>query len=199
MITQAIARYLAAPLLRVMPAVVLIALFVVEPAHARGSCSTQAVEDVEIFTPDLEAPLSGASVLCVTHRGLRGSMRVNGVTPGYAYTVWWVYIDKPGGCNGFAECLATFFGEDPLAVFGRMDSGVARRSRIWFSDRLDDMQVRSGSQVWMLMFGHLAADDEDLRQRARQLLTPEDPGAGAPHLGVAARGYPAAIAIYEID
>jgi hypothetical protein len=60
------------------------------------------------------------------------------------------------------------------------------------------MVVSSGSQVWMLMFGHLAADFNDRRQLARQLLTPEDPGAGFPHLGVAARGYPAAIAIYEI-
>ena len=180
-------------------AVLVLALgFAAGPAEAE-SCFSAEVEDVEFFTPDLEAPLSGDSRLCVADNGLKGDMRVAGLTPGYAYTVWWVYLDQPGGCSGFLECIVTFFGVDPLAVFGRMDSAVApRNGKTKFSDRLDDMIVGSGSQVWLFMFGHGPADDTDLRQRARQLLTPEDPSAGFPHLGVAFRGYPAAVAIHEI-
>lgn len=49
------------------------------------------------------------------------------------------------------------------------------------------------------MFGHGAADTNDKRQLARQLLTPEDPGAGVPHLGIEGRpfGYPAGVVVVE--
>lgn len=174
------------------------------PQAAAEDCYEAAVQDIDFFAM-IEAPLSGDSRLCVADNGLKGDLRVAGLTEGFAYTVWWVYIDQPGGCSGFFDCIGTFFldsdpdPDGPLAVFGRMDSGVGdKNGKIKFSDRLDDMVVGSGSQVWMLMFGHGPADYTDLRQLARQLLTPEDPGAGYPHVGVDPRGYPAAVAIYEM-
>ncbi|MEL6448585.1 MAG: hypothetical protein AAFQ62_11610 [Pseudomonadota bacterium] len=170
--------------------------------------------------------LSGRGSVCATNSGLYSNMNVRGLTPGFAYTVWWVYIDRPASCAGvrltpdnspvpFPEperyagsCgLADFFtpsasgqGLDPLAVFSRMDSAVARNSgRTWFSGDLRGLNPAPGSQVWLFVFGHGAADTNDKRQLARQLLTPEDPGAGVPHLGIEGRpfGYPAGVVVLD--
>ena len=168
--------------------------------------------------------LSGRGKVCATPRGLFSHMRVHGLTPGHAYTVWWVYIDDPSSCAGITltpensevpfpeplnyagSCgLADFFTPDtsgerlnPLAVFGRMDSAVAsNKSRTRFSGDLRGLVSSPGSQVWLFIFGHGPADTTDGRQLARQLLTPEDPGAGAPHLGIEGHhfGYPAGVVV----
>jgi len=63
------------------------------------------------------------------------------------------------------------------------------------------MKPSSGSQIWLLMFGHGAADFSDGRHLARQLLTPEDPLAGAPYLGIVGgpTGFPVAITVHIIE
>ena len=133
--------------------------------------------------PDIEASL------CITQRGIKSQMRVKNLEPRHAYTVWWVYFDDPGKCDIPFECGLGDFelgmpNADPVVVLGRMDSGVAsRRGRLRFGDFLDDMQPSSGSQVWLVVFGHGPADYSDGRQLARQLLTPEDPGLGLPSPG----------------
>lgn len=171
--------------------------------------------------------LKGGGVVCATSRGLWSQMQVRGLTPGNAYTVWWVYIDDPASCAGvrltpensevpFSEpagyagaCgLADFFTPDaggghldPLAVFGRMDSVIAGQGkRTWFWGDLRGMTPSQGSQVWLFLFGHGPADADDKRQLARQLLTPEDPGTGSPHLGIEGRpfGYPAGVVVVDI-
>ena len=43
--------------------------------------------------------------------------------------------------------------------------------------------MKCGAQIWMLIFGHSADDRGDGRHLARQLLTPEAPAFGVPHLG----------------
>ena len=168
--------------------------------------------------------LSGRGTVCAVRSGLWSSLAVHGLTAGHAYTVWWVYIDRPASCAGvrltpenapvpFPEpenyagmCgLADFFtpspsgqGLDPLAVFGRMDSAIASHAgRTWFSGDLRGLDPSPGSQVWLFVFGHGPADAYDNRQLARQLLTPEDPGAGVPHLGIEGRpfGYPAGVVV----
>lgn len=170
--------------------------------------------------------LSGRGKVCASGDGLWSTMKVRGLTPGNAYTVWWVYIDDPASCAGVSltpdtaavpfpepegyagHCgLADFFtpnqagdGLDPLAVFGRMDSVVAKpQRRTWFSGDLRGLSPAQGSQVWMFIFGHGPADQGDKRQLARQLLTPEDPTSGAPHLGIEGRpyGYPAGVLVAD--
>lgn len=148
------------------------------------------------------------------------------LAPGNAYTVWWVYIDDPASCANFplpspdvipfpetedyaGPCgLADFFTPDPseeflnpLAVFGRMDSVIAAHKRkTRFAGDLRGFTPSSGSQVWMFLFGHGPADESDKRQLARQLLTPEDPSSGVPHLGIEGRphGYPAGVVVFDI-
>ena len=90
---------------------------------------------------------------------------------------------------------------NPLVVYGRMDSVVAdRRRKIRFAGDVRSFSPSPGSQVWMFVFGHGPADTTDKRQLARQLLTPEDPLSGVPHLGIAGRpfGYPAAVVVIDI-
>jgi hypothetical protein len=170
--------------------------------------------------------LTGRGTLCTTDNGMWSTLKVRGMTPGNAYTVWWVYVDDPESCANFplpvpdaipfpepadyaGPCgLADFFTPDesgeflnPLAVYGRMDSGVARHARrTRFAGDLRSFKPSHGSQVWMFVFGHGPADDTDNRQLARQLLTPEDPLSGVPHLGIEGRpfGYPAGVVVFNI-
>ncbi len=169
--------------------------------------------------------LKGRGTICTTPFGLWSTLSIKGLTEGNAYTVWWVYIDDPASCVNFplgppdvpfpepqgyaGPCgLADFFTPDsggdflnPLAVFGRMDSVVAsHRHRTRFAGDLRGFTPASGSQVWMFVFGHGPADQSDKRQLARQMLTPEDPTAGAPHLGIEGSpyGYPAGVVVVDI-
>jgi len=146
-------------------------------------------------------------------------MRVRNLTPGNAYTVWWVYFDNAAACTATPEnpedplplfLAPTLCGalenwgpndaidNSPLAVFGRMDAAVPTHSREHFSGQIRDFRPSPGSQVLLLIFGHGAADNVDRQHLARQLLTPEDPGAGFPHLGIEPNGYPVAVAVYTI-
>ncbi len=171
--------------------------------------------------------VTGKAGMCVTPFGIFGSLKARGLTAGNAYTVWWVYVDKPSDCVGFPltpensdvpfpepagyadNCgFADFFSLDPsgeflnpLVVYGRMDGVVAYNTRkTWFSGDVRSFVPSPGSQVWMLVFGHGPADETDNRQLARQLLTPEDPLSGVPHLGIEGRpfGYPAAVSVFNI-
>ncbi|MEO1037116.1 MAG: hypothetical protein AAFX44_16285 [Pseudomonadota bacterium] len=198
-------------------------------AHASGSWfwNCQRAEVTSFWEEQIAGTeLSGRGSICSTPYGVWSSLAVRGLTPGNAYTVWWVYVDQPQHCAatpltpenssvpfpepvGYAgPCgIADFFTPDesgvflnPLAVFGRMDSVVAHSSRrTFFRDDVRDFVPAPGSQLWLFVFGHGPADTTDKRQLARQLLTPEDPGSGAPHLGIEGRpfGYPAAVLVTE--
>lgn len=199
------------------------------PAYAGGSWNWNCKNErlTSFWEKDIGGDeLSGRGTICATPFGLWSTLSVRGLTPGNAYTTWWVYIDDPDSCANFpltpdnapvpfnepvgyaGRCgLADFFTQaesgdflDPLAVFGRMDSVVARhKRRTRFAGDLRDFVPSSGSQIWMFVFGHGPADTTDKRQLARQLLTPEDPGSGAPHLGITGRpfGYPAGVVVIE--
>lgn len=192
----------------------------------RWNCENQPL--VDFWGEEIEgSKLSGRGLVCATPLGLWSTLRVEGLTPGNAYTTWWVYIDDPASCAGFplpspdvipfpepdgyaGRCgLADFFTPDPsgeflnpLAVFGRMDSLVAsHKRRTRFAGDLRSFTPSPGSQVWMFIFGHGPADVSDKRQLARQLLTPEDPGSGTPHVGIEGRpfGYPAGVVVFDIS
>ena len=157
------------------------------------------------FAEKLEAQIvdaSGYALLCATKRGVRAWMSVRKLVPDDAFTVWWVYFDDPSKCAEPGACGGPDFGsDDPLAVFGRMDSSIApKRGRLKFSGRIGGFQPSPGSQIWLWIFGHGPAERADGRELARQLLTPQDPTAGAPHLGVVGGplGFPAAVVKFDI-
>jgi hypothetical protein len=116
-----------------------------------------------------------------------------------------VYLDDPSKCVGGGPGVcgdADFGGDKPLGVFGRYDSAVAPRDgEEEFEGRVRDLRPSKGAQIWLLVFGHGPADTADRSHLARQLLTPEDPAVGAPHLGNVVdgeRGRPAAVAVFTI-
>jgi len=164
-----------------------------------------------------EPGTSGHGTLCVLADRLQSQIALANLVPGNAYTVWWTYLDDPTQCTGDATgtggasltggesgCeLADFGGAKPLGLFGRMASGIApRNGRLNLSGEVGGMQPSSGSEVWFWVFTHGPANYADGAALARQLLTPEDPAAGAPHLGNTIdgqRGFPAATVVFAID
>ncbi len=162
-------------------------------AHDHVSCSQQDVVS-------LGEAVGGNANLCSTPDGLRGSMKAKGLTEGSAYTVWFVYIDDPSSCD--PTTLDCFDDADPEGVFGRFDSTVgSKNGNFSFLGRVNGLKPSPGSLVFLLLYSHGPADYSDGRKLARQLLTPEDPEAGAPHLGILADGpafTPAAIAVFAL-
>jgi hypothetical protein len=131
--------------------------------------------------------VTGSARVCVDGDGAHATLNVRGLTPGHAYTVWFGYIDKPLTCvhPGVCDSPEDFIAPNPVGVVGRLDSAVApKNGEVEFSGDVNGMLVSPGSQVQLVIFDHGMADAADLRNRARQLLTPQDPALGAPGLGV---------------
>lgn len=178
--------------------------FTFNTAMAGEDCENQNIID-------LGGGAHGTTNLCIKTNGLKAQFNVKGLTAGDAYTVWWVYFDDPSLCTGGGPgvCGDPDFGPSeagggtPLAVFGRFGSAVApRNGKVHMTSDWGGMQPSSGAEIWLLMLGHGAANLADGRQLARQLLTPEDPLAGIPHLGneVDGTGFtPTALTIYIVD
>jgi hypothetical protein len=166
------------------------------------------------ITP-LDTPVDGNAFLCSDAHGVRAWLYGKGFKPGDAYTVWLFYWDDPSQCATPGQCgladgptpvpcggplIPSNF--NPLVVIGRLDSAVApRHGALYFAGQVRGMRLSSGSQVWLFIGAHGKADASDNRVRARQLLTPEDPPLGVPHLGNCVdgpRSGSAAIAIFNI-
>jgi DNA-binding CsgD family transcriptional regulator len=70
-----------------------------------------------------------------------------------------------------------------------------------FAGTFRDLRLSHGAEVHLPIFGHGAASTEDNRALARQLLTPQEPGLGAPMGGAAAdgtQGAAVAVAVFTI-
>lgn len=177
-------------------------LFVVLGLMVQPSPATASHCQHDAVIPLAEG-VEGLAVLCENKRGVRAHLGVRHLTPGLPYTVWWIYFDDPQLCEVPGACGdIDFMGENPLGVFGRMDSTVARKhGREWFSGRIGGFEPSPGSQIWYVLFAHEPVDTEDGRHRARQLLTPEDADF-PPHLGNLVEGRqftPAGIVIFNVS
>jgi hypothetical protein len=183
-----------------------------------GAVSSTRADDNCAKVPVTQQGNSGATghaVLCVSEDGVQASMKVRNLVSGNAYTVWFVYFDNPAACTssgltgpgqpcGAADLTtpvpdALHPGLAPPGVFGRMDSAVADEDgQARFSAKLQDFKVSKGSLVWLFIFNHGPASTDN-EARARQLLTPETPGLGAPGLGLLVRkGFGAGVAVFNI-
>ena len=174
----------------------LLAIGVVTAPAQANHCEHEAVIP-------LSEGVEGNALFCASERGVRAYMRLSQLTPGLPYTVWWVYFDNPQICAVPGMCGdADIQGENPLGVFGRMDSTVARQSgHEWFWGRIGGFEPSPGAQFWLLTLAHEPLDTEDGRHRARQLLTPEDADF-PPHLGNVVEGSqftPAGVVFFNID
>lgn len=170
------------------------------PVMAAGQCRT---EDVRPVMPENGSSVSGRAVLVVNDTGADVLMHAENLTPGVAYTVWFVYFDDTSRClvpNQCAPADLTMPASNPEGVFGRMDSAVAGdNGELTFHAKLRDFRVSPGSAVHLALFAHGPASTTDNQERARQLLTPEAPGLGAPGLGLGTqKGFLVGAAIFDI-
>jgi len=134
--------------------------------------------------------IKGNAFLCPGKGGVTAKLEASGLIAGDAYTFWFIYI--PDGTTCAAD-QATCFGASagggqqnvvPAEAFGRMSDVVApKNGKATISGSIPGLVLSSGSQVWLLLKGHGAANTDSLAL-ARQLLTPEDPTVGAPNLGI---------------
>ena len=149
-----------------------------------------------------DSGINGKSLLVAGRDRVIAEIDAENLTPKNAYTVWFIYIDNPANCQTPDCSDASPVGNDPLVVFGRMDSLVADKTgSAHFSGNLRGFRLSKGSLVQLLVFGHGMASETDNRYRARQLLTPQDPGLGdamgAPIDGPVGQGV--AIAVFNVQ
>lgn len=159
-------------------------------AMAGEKCSGLALQQA-VTDEGTGSGITGNATLCADDHGVRAEMELENLTPGVAYTVWFVYFDDPSQCRKPQECGPpdVSMGDDPVGVLGRIYGFVADESgKREFAADLPDFRISSESHIHLSLFGHGMANDSDGRFRARQLLTPQAPGLGAPGLGAPADG-----------
>lgn len=196
---------------RLFLSLIIAAIFV--PAGTVGAYDTQGADfaaSAEGPTDCMEQPvaqlaqesITGNASVCADQQGVQADMRVEHLTPGNVYTVWFAYLDRRANCAATPCTGADFRGEDPVGVFGRMDGGIADQTGIaWFKGDMRGLRLSDGSEVWLLIFGHGPANTDDHRALARQILTPQDPALGAPAAGLTldgAKGSGVARAVFDI-
>jgi hypothetical protein len=164
----------------------LILVFVYLTAQAKAEDQNQDECGGQIIRTALQSldpadPVGGSTNLCVSRSGVQVRTSVVGLKQGNAYTVWFVYIEQPALCEhpGICDSASDYVANDPVGVLGRMDSAVVARSgHVKFSGNIPGMRLSPGSQVQIILIGHGPASTNTL-SRARQLLTPQDPGLGS--------------------
>jgi hypothetical protein len=169
-------------------------------AMAAGRCRT---EDVRRLIPQNGSSVSGRAVLVLNNTRTDVLMHAENLTPGVAYTVWFIYFDDTSRClipHHCAPADLTMPASEPEGVFGRMDTAVAGDDgELTFNATLRDFQISAGSAVHLALFAHGPASTTDNQERARQLLTPEAPGLGAPGLGLGTqKGFAVGVATFDI-
>jgi hypothetical protein len=161
-----------------------------------ATCMTGGVKQMA------QEPITGDAFLCADPVGIRSDIHLTHLTPGNVYTLWFAYLDQRSACAAAMCARPDFMGDNPVGVFGHMDSVIADTTgEATLGGSLPGMQLSQGSEVWLLIFNHGTASTDNHLELARQLLTPQDPGLGAPAAGASAdgqKGSGTAIAIFDI-
>jgi hypothetical protein len=178
-----------------------------------GVCNRAIAHDLDDDCDPLDAKLmpgpssnvSGHAEVCIGPAGVSVRIRASNLKAGHAYTLWFGYIEHPEMCQTRNACDGPdYVGDDPLGVVGRLDSAVRyhHRRHITLSGSVRGFHPAHKSLIMLFVFGHGQARYDDTRFLARQLLTPQDPGLGAPGLGTfgdGAVGVPKAVAFLQIE
>lgn len=168
---------------------------------AANGCKTK---QIQVTVPQNGSSVSGGGLLLVNKAGAHVLLQAEHLTPGNAYTVWFVYFNDTSKCltpNSCAPVDLTMPTGAPEGVFGRMASAIAGRDgELTFQATLPDFEVSAGSAVHLALFAHGPAATTDLQERARQLLTPENPALGEPGLGLGTqKGFLVGATMFDIS
>ena len=167
---------------------------------ASDECGTDQSQPV---LPRNGSSVSGHATLVVNDEGGDVVFRAENLTPGVAYTAWFLYFDNTAQCLVPHQCGNADLNlpaDNPAGVLGRMDSAVSgRNGHLTFKGTLRDFHVSAGSSVHIAVYAHGPVNSTDNQARARQLLTPESPALGAPGLGIGApKGFLSGGAVFDI-
>src|SRR5689334_17425233 len=109
---------------------------------AQANCSTDQSQPV---LPRNGSSVSGHGTLVVNNEGADVVIRAENLTPGVAYTTWFLYFDNIAQCLvphqcGNADLSAP--ASSPAGVLGRLDSAVSEdNGQLTFKDTLRDFHV----------------------------------------------------------
>jgi hypothetical protein len=194
------------PALQCLPILALLVATTATTGHAAPPADRWWAEE----TPCLDTPLveqassgvQGSAQLCVSRDGIRTRVQAEHLVSGSAYTSWVVYFDNPSACASTPCKPPDALGDDPAGVVGRVDGLVANGDGAGtFAGTFRDLRLSHGAEVHLPIFGHGPASTDNNRALARQLLTPQEPGLGAPMGGAAAdgtQGAAVAVAVFTI-
>lgn len=101
--------------------------------HGRNFAFSRA----DVINPILDETV-GKSKLIRGKRGIWARYRSNNLTPGYAYTLWWVIWNRPENCATPGACIDTDFANPDVEVEVLYASGryVRRNGKATFYARL---------------------------------------------------------------
>lgn len=166
----------------------ILGLLVMTTPKVKAAADQCNADQSQLVTAENGSSVSGHGTLVVNDEQVNVLVRAENLTPGVAYTAWFVYFDSTAQCLVPHQCGPpdlTMPSGNPEGVFGRLDSGVAdANGQLTFKGSLRDFRVSAGSAVHIALFAHGPAVTTDNRERAMQLLTPQAPGLGAPGLGI---------------
>lgn len=80
----------------------------IESSGEAGFRTAASQETADIFNV-VEGTIDGEATLLRTNKKVKMNFRVEGLTPGYAYTVWWVIWNKPENCASPCACVEPDF------------------------------------------------------------------------------------------
>jgi len=102
--------------------------------------------------------VSGHGTLDVDNEEVHVLVRAKNLTPGVAYTAWFVYFNDTAQCLVPYQCAPpdlTMPPSNPAGVFGRMDSAVAgKNGALTFKGTFRDFRVSAGSAIHIALFAH---------------------------------------------
>jgi hypothetical protein len=124
----------------------------VEPLSAR-SCNGLFMKQPLVTLND--TGITGEALLCIETSGVRSRIVARNLTPGYAYTMWFAYIDQPSMCLTPGQCgdLDYAVPYNPAGVFGRTDSLIAQSGEDVFSANVRSFHAPAGLRFgWLRIF-----------------------------------------------
>jgi hypothetical protein len=137
----------------------------VKPLSAAEGTTCRVIEIEPI------APVVGEGHLCRDADGVQARISASNLSPGTAYTGWFVYFDRPVACVALPCGMRDMIGVDPQGVAARIASIIAPNDgRGVLSTDFHGVRLSRGSQVSLLLARLGPPSELNNRTGARQLL-----------------------------
>jgi len=117
------------------------------------------------------AVVAGEGHLCSDSSGIHPGMHLRNLSPGAAYSAWFVYFDRASACVAQPCGLADMVGGDARGLAARIDATIAGEDGVAvLQAAFRGLRLSSGSQVSLMLVSHGPPSEQNNQIRARQLL-----------------------------